>query len=277
MVQFESKWLKCRSTPDVTVNPSARIFCFPWAGGNASPYVSWGNDDTLKATGIEVWTVEYPARLTRIREEMCETMEELVDSIVQSIHALLDASSYTPIMFYGHSMGGTVSYEVALQLRQVPHVLFLAAAASPIISPEHIQGYVPWKNMSHDDAIDRLRRLGGTPEEVLSNTELMEVMLPAIRADFDLLNYYRLAMSQKENIRQVKSPCKGVLLCGTNDKVVPMEKIKGWHGLFNPKLSDSEAESVKQPLDTHIIEGSHFFITKVPARMTVMKILVEYL
>ena len=34
------------------------------------------------------------------------------------------------------------------------------------------------------DFIDRLRRLNGTPRAVLENTELLEIVVPTVRADF---------------------------------------------------------------------------------------------
>jgi medium-chain acyl-[acyl-carrier-protein] hydrolase len=38
-----------------------------------------------------------------------------------------------------------------------------------------------------------LRRLNGTPSEVLENEELLQLMLPTLRADFELLQRYEYA------------------------------------------------------------------------------------
>ncbi|BAZ11497.1 putative thioesterase [Calothrix sp. NIES-4071] len=95
-----------------------------------------------------------------------------------------------PFAFFGHSMGGLVSFELARLLRNEyrihPAHLFISGRRAPQIPdtkpPIHDLPELAFK--------EELRHLGGTPSSVLDNPELMQLLIPMLRADFAVLETY---------------------------------------------------------------------------------------
>ena len=67
-----------------------------------------------------------------------------------------------------------------------PVHLFVSAGRAPQI-PHRAP---PIHALPDDEFLAELRRLNGTPRELLDHEELMEVMLPILRADFALYETY---------------------------------------------------------------------------------------
>jgi surfactin synthase thioesterase subunit len=87
-------------------------------------------------------------------------------------------------------MGALVAFELARELRRcgspMPQHLFLAARAAPQLVRAERHTYT----LSDAAFVDELRRLNGTPPEVFSHAELLQEMLPFVRADFELCETY---------------------------------------------------------------------------------------
>ena len=163
-------------------NPSAvvRLLCFTPVGGSASLYSHWGRDWPM----VEVHALQAPGRETRIRERPLTRMEDLVDGIIANL------PYDKPFAFFGHSLGGTVAYEAACRLREqgrrLPVFLFISASPAPAVARDRRNRHL----LSEPEMLDYLRFLGGTPEEVLSNREIMALALPVLRADFEVADTY---------------------------------------------------------------------------------------
>jgi len=161
-----------------------RLFCFPYAGGGASLFRDWAPHF---ADGIEVCPVELPGRGVRFTETPHAELGALVAAVAEELIPVLDG----PFAFYGHSLGALVSFELARLLRtqraEKPLLLVVSACRAP-----QMPGPTPpsW-NLPDHEFMEALRRLGGTPDEVLECPELMEVLLPAIRADYAADETYR--------------------------------------------------------------------------------------
>lgn len=162
-----------------TPRPHARLrlFCFHHAGGGASTYRTWGKD--LPAD-IEVAAVQLPGRESRFGQVLLNRMGPLTAQLAQA----LETWSEIPFAFFGHSMGAVVSYELTRRLRregrQGPRLLMVSGRRAPHTSP--IKG--PMWNLPDAEFMARLRELGGTPEEVLREPELMALLTRILRADF---------------------------------------------------------------------------------------------
>lgn len=159
-----------------------RLFCFPYAGGGASLYRTFG--DALPAS-IDVCAVQLPGREGRLREAPVAEMGKLVPLIADGLAASLTA----PFAFFGHSMGAVLSFELCRELRRrgrpLPVHLFVSACPAPHIPDDDATHLLP-----DDGLIERLRALGGMSEEVLAHRELMEMILPLFRADAALTETY---------------------------------------------------------------------------------------
>lgn len=168
-----------------SLNPQAslRLFCFPYAGGATLTFRTW--PDSLPMA-LEVCPLELPGRGKRITSAPFTRLQLLVQAIAIALLPYLDK----PFAFFGHSMGGLVSFELARLLRKnygkVPVHLFVSGYRAPQVpDPDP-----PIHDLPEPEFLEELRRLNGTPEIVLENTELMQMLLPALRADFAVIETY---------------------------------------------------------------------------------------
>jgi medium-chain acyl-[acyl-carrier-protein] hydrolase len=113
-------------------------------------------------------------------------LSPLVQALAQALAPLLDK----PFAFFGHSLGALVSFELARQLRRQSGVqpvrLFVSAARAPQI-PSRSR---PIHAVPESEFLIELRRINGIPGKVLGNAELMQIMLPVLRADFAVYETY---------------------------------------------------------------------------------------
>ena len=176
---FDS-WIACR-----TPNPQARLrlFCFPYAGAGASIFRTWS--DGLPAD-VEVCPVQIPGRGTRLMETPFTQLAPMVEALAQTIGPLLDK----PFAFFGHSLGALVGFELARELRRQSGVqpvrLFVSADRAPQI-PHRDR---PIHALPEGEFLAELRRLNGIPGKVLEEVELMQIILPVLRADFAIYETY---------------------------------------------------------------------------------------
>ncbi len=95
-----------------------------------------------------------------------------------------------PFVFFGHSMGAAIGYELARELRRrgrpLPLHLFVSGRRAPQLPARD----EPIHDLPEPEFIVRLRELNGTPEEVLQHAELMKLLIPLLRADFAVNETY---------------------------------------------------------------------------------------
>lgn len=201
----------------IVPKPAARLrlFCFPYAGGSSLIYRTWG---AALPGSVEVYPVELPGRAVRIAEQPYTQMDPLIEELVQGLQPLLDK----PFAFFGHSMGALVSFELARRLRRqyslLPAKLFVSAHRAP-----QLPNADPTTHLLSDvELIDKLRTMGGTPEEVLAHPELMQLMLPVIRADFTVCDTYTYTVEPPLD-------CPIVVFGGFDDTTVQRDELERWN------------------------------------------------
>lgn len=224
----------CLLRPKPVAHPRLRLFCFPYAGGSAAIYHQW---PTCTPADTEVLAVQYPGRATRLREAPITDLDLLLDDIEVTIVPLLDR----PFAFFGHSMGATVAYELArrLQAKQkpLPAHLFLSGRSAPHFPAAKSTLHT----LPDQDFLASVRAMNGTPAELLEHSELMEMMLPVIRADFQLLETW-----QHEAAAPLDLPIS--VFGGLADDGVPLENLDAWAAYTTGKMK------------RHMFPGDHFFL-----------------
>jgi medium-chain acyl-[acyl-carrier-protein] hydrolase len=166
-------------------NPRLRVFCLPYAGGGASTFRDWPRH---LPSEIEVCPIQLPGREERIREPSYTRMELLAPAIVEAIEPLLDR----PFAFFGHSMGAAVVHAVASILSgsgRSAALLLVSARRAP-----HLPVSREFSGLPETLFWDELRRLGGIRDEVLRDNNLMQLLTPLLRADFELSERYTLEL-----------------------------------------------------------------------------------
>ena len=217
-------------------NPKAslRLFCLPYAGGSSLIFRTWA--DSLPKS-IEVCPIELPGRLTQMRSAPFTRLKPLVSEISSNLMAYFDK----PFAFFGHSMGGLISFELARLLRQKyginPIHLFISGRRPPQIPNTD----PPIHALPETEFLEELRRLNGTPEAVLQNTELMQLLLPILRADFAVLETYTYT-------NEPPLECPITAFGGLQDKDVTLEDLEAWR-----KHTNNSYQSQMFP-------GNHFFL-----------------
>lgn len=174
------RWLAYREA-----NPRARLrmFCFPYAGGGASAYRGWGASLPQE---IEVCPVQLPGREGRLREQPFTRPEELIQAVTDALIPWFDL----PFVFFGHSMGAMIGFELSRELRRRGRTLPLHLFVSGRRAPQLPTRDEPIHDLPEPEFIERLRELNGTPEEVLQHAELMKLLTPLLRADFAVNETY---------------------------------------------------------------------------------------
>ncbi len=167
---------------------------------------------------VQVAPVQIPGRGHRISENPWRKIEQLADAIAQD---LLPVFQEKPFAFFGHSMGATLGFEVARRLAQqhemMPKVLLISGRRAPHIPDDEPLTY----NLPEKEFIHELQRLNGTPKELFESAELMELMMPVLRADFEAIQTYQYSPGPP-----LKSPF--VVMGGTEDIRVTRESLEGW-------------------------------------------------
>lgn len=240
----DTRWFRRRTNvPD----PRMRLVCLPHAGGAASFFHSWAGafgDD------IEVLATRYPGRQDRIADPCFDSMAPLADAVAGALLPFLDK----PLALFGHSMGASLAYEVALRLENLygcrPAGLYVSSRAAPHrLSPGdvHLRG---------DEAIvNEVRRLGGSDAEVLDNPDLRELVMPAIRSDFRIVGTY-----QASSPISVRCP------------------IFGYVGDREPNLAPADmmawSEVTTGGFQLRVMPGDHFYL--VPQRDALIRDLTDH-
>lgn len=217
-------------------NPRAalRLLCFPYAGGAANIFHAWSQS---LPSSVEVCPVQLPGRGNRLTEPPFTGLEPLVETAARELLPYFDK----PFAFFGHSMGAIISFELAhrlrLEQRNEPVHLFVSGRHAPQIPETETPTY----NLPDKDFLDELRRLKGTPAEVLEHEELMQLMLPLLRADFELIQTYKYAPRPPLD-------CPITAFGGMADTEVPRECLEAWSAMTTGAFK------------LRMLPGDHFFL-----------------
>jgi medium-chain acyl-[acyl-carrier-protein] hydrolase len=153
------------------------------------------------------------------------------------IRPLLDK----PFVFFGHSMGAIIAFELARSLRlkfgREPQALFVSGRRAPNIPSSEPATY----GLPTEEFIEELSKLDGTPKEVLANKELMEIMIPVLKADFQLVQTYNFASD-------TPLQCPITAYGGLQDRYITREMLLRWK------------EQTSSRFAAHMLPGDHFFI-----------------
>ncbi|MDQ0232876.1 thioesterase II family protein [Metabacillus malikii] len=211
-----------------------RLYCLPYAGGSSYVFSKWIRN---LHPDIELVPIEYPGRGRRILEPLISNSEELVNDIFENIKDGLDD---LPYILLGHSMGSLLAYELVYKILKSNNkgpTFIIFSGTDPLKCREKkIISTLP-----HEEFVQEVLAMGGTPKEVFSNKEMAEIYIPILRSDFQLVESYRAGEYQPLDIDLF-------VFYGKNDYSTDLTILNEWKFYTTKSCHFSE------------FEGGHFFI-----------------
>jgi medium-chain acyl-[acyl-carrier-protein] hydrolase len=226
-----------------------RLFCFPPAGAGASLFSTWTRE---LPGGVEVCSVQLPGREDRRAEAPLRRLPAAVSEVCADLGPFRD----WPYVFFGHSMGALLAFEAARALRAVGGPAPQQLLCSACRSPDAVRSGTPIYRLPDAEFVGHLRVLGGIPEPVLRDREMMELFLPILRADFELLQTYEFR--PEPPLR-----CPITVFGGAQDPEVPPRALDAWR------------HHTTGPFDRIEFRSGHFFIQA--ERSAFLRVLSEIL
>ena len=230
---YGNKWILCHNGH---VSSRLRMFCFPYAGSGSSVFNEWPKSIL---PGIELCVVKLPGRESRYNEKPYRRIDDLVKKLANEMRPLLNK----PFIFFGHSIGAHISFHLARFLRRnnmhVPKHLIVSGARAPQIesrNPDPLH-----YTMEDSEFIKELIELKGMPDDLLKNQELLDLVIPILKADIEMIN----TMEYKE---------ENPLDCS----------ISSFGGLFDERVKKEDSEAWKEQtcrdFSLAMLPGGHFFM-----------------
>jgi len=213
---------------------ATQLLCLSHAGGSASYF--FGVSKALSPE-IDVLAVQYPGRQDRHREPCLRSIQDLADGLVAAIEPLTGK----PITLFGHSLGATLGFEVALRLEQqgvVPAALFASGRPAPSRSRHE-------RTHELDDTrlIAAVKALGGTESVLLEDPDVLQMVLPAIRGDYVAAETYTYQPGPRLS-------CPVHVLVSDADPKVTLEEAQAWR------------EHTGGDFSLDVFPGGHFYLNE---------------
>ncbi|MFE9402162.1 thioesterase II family protein [Streptomyces sp. NPDC006530] len=230
--------------------PGVTLLLLPHAGGSAHAYTELA---ALFPSSVRVVAGQYPGRGPRMRDSLPERLEDLVEPLTAAVRRCLPG----PLVVFGHSLGAMVGWRLVRALEGAGRQVSGFVPASCL--PPHLARPVvdTSRSIGTDELLAYLRRLGGLPEEVFDEPDLLELVLPILRADLALTADYARPGTE-ETIA-----CPLLVLGGVADKAVPPTGLEQWA---------DRTEHART--DLRLLTGGHFFykehLADVAAALTQM-------
>lgn len=221
-----------------------KLITFHCAGGGASNFRSWTNH---LIDAIEIFTAVLPGREHLFSKPFCLEINTLIQDICNELVRIsnLNENGY---LFFGHSLGGLIAFEVSRELRKrgnnLPNYILISSTRPPHLSPS-----IWLKNESKISQIETLGLYNGTPAEVFKNQELMDILYERLEADRKLYRNYQYTDESPLNTQIIT-------LGGTEDPFVTIHELLAWqkHSIY--------------PIITHFYNGDHFYINQYKSSIT---------
>jgi medium-chain acyl-[acyl-carrier-protein] hydrolase len=162
----------------------------------------------------------------------------LIDPLTQGLLPHLDK----PFVFFGHSMGSLVSFEVVRELRRLgasqPLHLFFSGRQPPHVSDTHPNLH----SLPEAEFLKTTQQFyGALPEIILQDPELVNLFLSMMRADITMIETY-------EYEQEAPLDCPITVYGGLQDPSVDQQSLTAW--------KDQTAAGFKMKM----FAGEHFFI-----------------
>ncbi|MFC7844304.1 thioesterase II family protein [Streptomyces sp. NPDC057382] len=222
-------WLRTfRPAPGAPV----RLVCLPHAGGSAGFFYPVARE---LAPRVEVLAVQYPGRQDRLREPAVPDIATLADRIADELGPWTDR----PYALFGHSMGAIVAFETARRLQEAglaPAVLFVSGRRAPALDHTHDR-----QPVTDAEVLKEVRELNGTGNVLLDDEATRQLILPALRSDYQAVRDYRYRTGPA-------LACPITAFTGDRDPKAELGQVRAWR------------QHTRSAFEVRVLPGGHFFL-----------------
>lgn len=161
-----------------------RLWCLPFAGGGAAVWHPWA----APLAGVaEIVAVRPPGRENRVNETAFVRLPDLISPLLD----LIAPFAHEDYALCGHSLGGLIAFELARALRSrglgAPRALIVSGTRAP----HHVPDEPLLHRLPRTEFIAAVeRRYGAIPPELRDSAEVMDLLLPVLRADLESYETY---------------------------------------------------------------------------------------
>jgi surfactin synthase thioesterase subunit/ParB-like chromosome segregation protein Spo0J len=187
---------------------------FAGAGAGPAAFRSWPGK---VSPDIGVWAVLPPGRDRRLADAPVRSIAGMAAPVAAAVAALAPP----PVVFFGHSMGALLAYETlrcpALRDKQLVRHLVVACYGAPHLAPTAGLHQL-------DDAalLRRISEWGVIPAEVLADRDLIELLIPTLRADLEACETYVHA-------DRAPLPVPITVVGGSSDPLSGSDALRAWN------------------------------------------------
>ena len=213
-----------------------RLFTFHHAGGSASMFRPWAQDLT---SSVDIIAIQLPGRETRFTESLLYDLKSVVNKLVENFSDYFDK----PFIFFGHSVGSLISFEIVRELRRRKYPLPLHLIVSGTRAPHLPSRRKKIRSLPDSEFISELFSYNGIPSVLLEDKEILNLLVPIIRADFTISETYTYS-------DEPPLSCPITAFGGLNDPYLLQEELSSWKDHTNNEFKYT------------FFEGDHFFLTK---------------
>ena len=213
--------------PKCTASDAPKLFCFPHAGAGTLSYFFWS---------VEPFAV-CPALLPGREDRAAETPFERMPDLITALHAAIKPLMNEHSVFFGHSMGAGVAFELVRMLRRAGGPLPRALVVSGAKPPQYRLNQPPQADPTDEELSGQIRSLGGVAED------LIPLAMPVLRADTRLYRNYRYEEDEP-------LPIPIFAYCADADPNVSPEQMADWKQQTSAKFAE------------RIFPGGHFYLQK---------------
>lgn len=220
---------------EISVPPEAEgtAMLVPFAGGSAQLFFSWR---AFISKRVALYAVELPGRGRCAGMPFSDSVFDLAEQVCDSIMS----RDLNLEVIFGHSLGALIVFEILRALRRrnapMPRTCVLSGRISPTLPSS-----CGLPKLTKQDLVNYLKDLGGTPQSVLESESILEMTLPVLRADLEMIGRYH---------HTPESPLStdAIVLGGMDDDRVPLPGLLEWQSQFCGSF------------DLRMYSGGHFFV-----------------
>jgi surfactin synthase thioesterase subunit len=210
-----------------------QVFFLPFAGANVNSYqplTQYLNDD------FDCQVIELPGRGSRFSEPLLEDIDSMISFCAEEI---LERRNDAPWALFGHSLGAVLAMMVCDSdtfRSNPPEWLILSGRAAPGMVVSDIVRY----QLPREALLKDLISMGGLQPDLLDHPELIDLIVPILRADFRAIETFDFISAPKLDVPLI-------VIGGTTD-CISESQLNEWQHYTTKSCS------------IKMLPGGHFFI-----------------